>query len=149
EKAALQVRLDKEHAATEPTPGKTHSSWREIATPRVLILAACYFCILATANTLGIWTPQIVKEFLGNTDKVFLVSMVSAIPPFFSIFAMHFTSTHSDRTGERLWHTIASMVTVALGWVMVALVPMPAVQLVGLVLCFSGSYTAMSIFWAT
>jgi ACS family 4-hydroxyphenylacetate permease-like MFS transporter len=149
EKTALQARLDREHAVAPFAEGKPHSSWREITTPRVLVLAACYFCILATSNTLGIWTPQIVKEFLGNTDRILLVSVVTAIPPFFSIFAMHLMSLHSDRKNERLWHTIASMTTVAVGWTIVALVSVPLIQLFGLILCFSGSYSAMSIFWAT
>jgi ACS family 4-hydroxyphenylacetate permease-like MFS transporter len=40
------------------------------------------------------------------------------------------------------------MSTTASGWAVVALSSVPAIQLFGLIMCFSGSYSAMAVFWA-
>jgi len=149
EKEALQARMDREHVVAPPTVGKRPATkWEEVRSFPVLALAVSYFCILATANSLGIWAPLIVKELLDNTDRLVLVGFVTAIPPLFSIFAMQWVSRNSDRLNERTWHTVISMAVSALGWMIVALTPFPVTKMVGLTLCFVGAYSAMCTFWA-
>jgi ACS family 4-hydroxyphenylacetate permease-like MFS transporter len=150
ERQALLQRMEEERASHPMTAARQkHGAWIEIRRPRVFVLSLVYFCIQATANTLGIWTPLIVKEFLGGTNRMLVVSLMSAIPPFFSIIAMQLVSVHSDRTSERSWHVIGSMASCAAGWMLVALSPIAGFKLIGLTLCFGGIYSALSVFWAT
>jgi len=150
EKVALQKRMDQEHAVAPLAVGKPRppTKWEEVRSFKILALAVSYFCILATANSLGIWAPQIVKELLNNTDKVVMIGFVTAIPPFVSMFAMQWVSRNSDRKNERTWHTVACMALGVVGWVMVALTPSPLTKMIGLTVCSAGVYSAMCIFWA-
>jgi ACS family 4-hydroxyphenylacetate permease-like MFS transporter len=151
EKVALQNRIDQEHAIAPPTVGKAptpHNKWHEVKSFKVMALALSYFCILATANSLGIWAPLIVKELLDNTENVVLVGFVTAVPPLFAMIAMQWVSYNSDRMNERTWHTVLSMAFGAIGWMMVALTPSPVSKMIGLTVCFVGAYSAMSVFWA-
>ena len=150
EKVSLQKRIDIEHAIAPPQVGRVRhpNKWQEVRSFKVIALAVCYFCIIATANSLGIWAPQIVRELLGGTDRVVLVGFVTAIPPLFSIFAMQWVSRHSDLTNERTWHTVFSMMLTAVGWMIVALTPYPITKMIGLTLCSIGAYSAMCTFWA-
>ncbi|MBY0509304.1 MAG: MFS transporter [Rhodospirillaceae bacterium] len=149
EKTALQTRMDKEHAVAPPMVGKRPATkWQEVRSFKILALAVSYFCILATANSLGIWAPLIVKELLGNTERYVLVGFVTAIPPLFAMFAMQWVSRNSDRLNERTWHTVISMALGALGWMIVALTASPYTKMLGLTLCFVGTYSAMCVFWA-
>jgi ACS family 4-hydroxyphenylacetate permease-like MFS transporter len=56
-------------------------------------------------------------------------------------------SRHSDRRLERIWHTIAPYLLAALGWLLVALHPLPEVRFLGLVCCVAGGFCGMSVFW--
>lgn len=149
EKTALQARMEKEHAVAPPMVGKRPATkWQEVRSFPVMALAVSYFCILATANSLGIWAPLIVKELLENTERYVLVGFVTAIPPLFAMFAMQWVSRNSDRLNERTWHTVISMALGAFGWMIVALTPSPYTKMLGLTLCFVGTYSAMCVFWA-
>lgn len=150
ERVALQKRIDIEHAVAPPVAGKPRppTKWEEVKSFKVLALAVSYFCIIATANSLGIWAPQIVQELLGGTDRLVVVGFITAIPPFFSIIAMQWVSYNSDRLNERTWHTVLSMALCASGWMMVALTPSPVSKMIGLTLCSIGAYSAMCTFWA-
>lgn len=149
EKAALQNRMDQEHAVAPPmVKARPATKWEEVKSFKIVALAVSYFCILATANSLGIWAPQIVQELLGNTDRFVLIGFITAIPPLFSIAAMQWVSRNSDRLNERTWHTVISMALGALGWMVVALTASPYTKMLGLTLCFMGTYSAMCVFWA-
>jgi ACS family 4-hydroxyphenylacetate permease-like MFS transporter len=144
EKAALDVRLKAESRASS---GKG-SLWRTLASPRILCLSAIYFCIQASLNTLGLWTPQIVKDLVGPANSVLMVSLISAIPPALAVVSMVLAARDADRRGIRAPHVVAGMVVGGLGWIMVALGPTPTIKLIGLILAFCGNYAAICMFWA-
>ncbi|MGE3601246.1 MAG: MFS transporter [Dehalococcoidia bacterium] len=149
EKIALQSRLDSDHATVRAAHPKVRDLITEISSPAILALGATYFCIINTITTFSIWAPLIVKDVLGEDHRVLLVSLVTAVPPFFAILAMQFVSTHSDRTHERRWHLLGSMSTAAVGWVLIARTDAVYAQMSGLCLCFMGAYAALAIFWAS
>ena len=64
-----------EHAAKAATA--SHSIWRGLADLRVLALSLIYFGTSAGLYTLGIWAPQIIKEFGLSTLQV---GFLNAIP---------------------------------------------------------------------
>ncbi|MFS2011955.1 MFS transporter [Azospirillum sp. CT11-132] len=92
-----------------------HSAWRGLADVRVLALSMVYFGTSAGLYTLGIWSPQIIKEF-GLTSLQ--VGFVNAIPAIVAVVAMVLWARHSDRTGERTWHVVLACLVASAGLVL-------------------------------
>ena len=149
EKTQLQERLDLEQAVQPKTvqPKQSSSVWKAIAHKDVIALGVVYFCLVATVNTLGIWSPLIVKEVLNDTDRFVLVGFVGAIPPLLAIVGMLLFSAHSDRAGERTRHCASAMALSALGWLVMVFAASPAFKMAGLSTCYVGAFAAMAIFW--
>ena len=110
EREWLVNEMNAERAAKAATAA--HSIWRGLANPRVLALSLIYFGTSAGLYTLGIWAPQIIKEFGLSTMQV---GLLNAVPPTVAIIAMILWAMHSDRTGERTWHVILACVAAAVG----------------------------------
>lgn len=147
EKAALQRRLDLEHVSAGASHPTVRDLLKEICSPVVLALGATYFCIINTITTFSIWAPLIVKDVLNPGASVLQISFVAAIPPFCAIVAMQFVSLNSDRTGDRHYHLLGSMLAAAAGWVAIVIASTVSMKMVGLAFCFMGAYSALAIFW--
>ncbi|HMO31182.1 MFS transporter [Enterovirga sp.] len=89
-----------------------HSIWKGLTDLRVLALALIYFGTSAGLYTLGIWAPQIIREFGLST---MMVGFLNAVPPTIAIVAMILWARNSDRTGERTWHVVIACLVAALG----------------------------------
>ncbi|MEK1854470.1 MAG: MFS transporter [Phyllobacterium sp.] len=89
-----------------------HSIWRGLADPRVLALSLVYFGTSAGLYTLGIWAPQIIKEFGLSSLQV---GFLNAVPAILAVVAMVLWARHSDRTGERTWHVVGACLLAAAG----------------------------------
>ena len=110
EREWLVNEMNAERAAKAATAA--HRIWRGLANPWVLALSLIYFGTSAGLYTLGIWAPQIIKEFGLTTMQV---GLLNAVPPTVAIIAMILWAMHSDRTGERTWHVILACVAAAVG----------------------------------
>jgi ACS family 4-hydroxyphenylacetate permease-like MFS transporter len=64
------------------------------------------------------------------------------------IIGMVLFGANSDRTGERLWHTILLFGLAALGWTIVIVSAILNIRLAGLILVSVGAFTGMAFFWA-
>ena len=93
-----QLRQEKE---TKKATAKL-SPWKALRHPRVLILAAAYFCYISNSVGLGIWLPKIVQKISGLST--FEVTLISGIPWLAAVPAMLLSGWHSDKTRERRWH---------------------------------------------
>ena len=94
---------------------------------------------------LGLWLPQIVKDFSGLSNLE--VGLVSAIPNFFAVIAMVAVAAHSDRTGERCLHIAASSAAAAVGFLGSALVQSPVLAVMFLSLASAGLLSAHGPAW--
>ena len=66
-----------------------------------------YFCGVVCFYAVNFWMPTIIQE-LGIDKKDFLkVGLLSMIPWGVAAVAMVLWGHHSDRTGERRWHSAA------------------------------------------
>ena len=110
EREWLVNEMNAEHAAKAGTA--SHSIWRGLADLRVLALSLIYFGTSAGLYTLGIWAPQIIKEFGLSTLQV---GFLNAVPPTVAVIAMVLWARHSDKTNERTWHVVAACVAAAAG----------------------------------
>jgi ACS family tartrate transporter-like MFS transporter len=96
---------------------------------RVLLYAAIYFNITSASYGLSLWLPQIVNSF-GLSDVE--TGLVSAIPFAFGSAAMLLWGRHSDRTGERVWHTAICGFVAAVGLGSCILTSSPVLQIAAL-----------------
>jgi MFS transporter, ACS family, tartrate transporter len=93
----------------------SHSLWAGLADLRVLALSLVYFGTSAGLYALGVWAPQIIKQFgLTALETGFL----NAVPATAAVVAMILWARHSDRTGERTWHVVLACLLAAAGLVL-------------------------------
>jgi len=90
----------------------SHSVWHGLADLRVIALSLVYFGTSAGLYTLGIWAPQIIKEFGLSSLQV---GFLNALPGIVAVVAMVLWARHSDCTGERTWHVVGACVLASLG----------------------------------
>jgi len=95
----LVAELDRETSARSAHT----SAWKALRNPDVLLLALILLLGLAPNYGLSLWLPQMVQRL--STLGVSQVSLMAAIPYLCSVPLMLATGWHSDRTGERKWHT--------------------------------------------
>ncbi|WP_407178308.1 MFS transporter [Bradyrhizobium sp. STM 3562] len=97
---------------TDKAATASHSLWAGLADLRVLALALVYFGTSAGLYTLGVWAPQIIKQFGLSALEV---GFLNAVPPTVAVVAMIVWARHSDRTGERTWHVVLACLLSAVG----------------------------------
>jgi ACS family tartrate transporter-like MFS transporter len=99
EREWLSAELERERAAHTRHP----SAWRALGNPHVLLLALILFLGLTPNYGLSLWLPQMVQR--ASTFGPSQVSLIAAIPYLCALPLMLLTGWHSDRSGERKWHT--------------------------------------------
>ena len=133
----------------EETTGKaataSHSIWRGLADPRVLALSLIYFGTSAGLYTLGVWAPQIIKQFGLSTLEV---GFLNALPATAAVVAMVLWARHSDRTGERTWHVVWACLVAAAGLGYAGLATGVVAVLVALTLVNIGISSAKPPLWS-
>lgn len=100
EREWLTAELQKEQAA------KTEriSAWRALGDRRVLLLATILFLGLNSNYGVSLWLPQMVQRL--SAFDVSKVSLIASIPSLCALPLMLLVGWHSDRSGERIWHTV-------------------------------------------
>ncbi|WP_240349677.1 MFS transporter [Pseudomonas putida] len=141
-------------AADEPPATRTEetepgSLLREMLSPTVLLFSLVYFCLVNTLAMIAVWTPLIIKSISAADSSNSTIGFLAMIPQVCTIIGMVVWGLHSDRSQERRWHLVLPMLMAAAGWLFAAYAGNPLVQLCGICMAATGSYTAMSIFWTT
>ncbi len=121
--------------------------WKALRSRDVWLLAIVYFGGTTGTYGLGLWMPKMLQK-MGHLDAV-ATSWYTAIPALVAVPAMLVCGWHSDRTGERHWHTAMPRFFGAAALVAVSTLPvgLPA----GLILFaagFSGLVAAYPSLWA-
>lgn len=93
--------LQREKEATARTG--SYTVWQALRKKEVLHLTLVYFLAIIGIYGFVIWFPTIVKRATGLPDMA--VTLLSALPYVAGLAAMLWNGWHSDRTGERRWHT--------------------------------------------
>jgi ACS family tartrate transporter-like MFS transporter len=123
----------------------SHSVWRGLAEPRVIALSLVYFGTSAGLYTLGIWAPQIIKEFGLSSLQV---GFLNALPGIVAIIAMVLWARHSDRSGERTWHVVGACLLASLGLVLAGFAGSVLAVLLALTLVNIGISSAKPPLWS-
>jgi ACS family tartrate transporter-like MFS transporter len=122
-----------------------HSIWQGLADLRVLALSLVYFGTSAGLYTLGIWAPQIIKEFGLSSLQV---GFLNALPGIVAIIAMVWWARHSDRSGERTWHVVGACILSAIGLVLAGVAGSVIAVLLALTLVNIGISSAKPPLWS-
>jgi ACS family tartrate transporter-like MFS transporter len=123
----------------------SHSVWRGLADLRVMALSLVYFGTSAGLYTLGIWAPQIIKEFGPSSLQV---GFLNALPGVVAVVAMVLWARHSDRTGERTWHVVGACILASLGLVLAGFAGTLLAVLLALTLVNIGISSAKPPLWS-
>lgn len=155
DKDCLQEMMDSDNLQlVQPEGACSHSAlqqpsmWREVFTPIVLMYTLAYFCLTNTLSAISIWTPQIMQSFNQSSSNI-TIGLLAAIPQFCTIAGMIWWSKHSDRMQERKHHTALPFLFAAVGWLLASATDHSMIQLLGIVMASTGSFSAMAIFWTT
>ena len=143
-----QLELVQPHGSKSHTALQNKSLWKEIFTPVILMYTVAYFCLTNTLSAINIWTPQIMQSFNEGSSNA-MIGLLTAIPQFCTILGMIYWSRRSDRLQERKMHTALPYLFAAAGWVLAAMASHPVIQLIGIIMASTGSFTAMAVFWTT
>jgi len=86
---------------------KSLTVWKALRDPDVVKLTLAAFCGLTSIYGFGFWLPKIVQRLSGLS--VLQVTLIAGIPYLAAFPAMVWNGWHSDKTGERRWHTALAL----------------------------------------
>jgi sugar phosphate permease len=116
---------------------------------RVWALAAVYFCAVVCLYAVNFWMPTIIQELTAGEAGLLRVGFFTAIPWGAAAVAMVLWGRHSDRTGERRWHTGGALLAGGIGLlVLAASARNPSVSIVALTLVTVAVLSALATFWS-
>jgi ACS family tartrate transporter-like MFS transporter len=113
---------------------------------RIWMLALVYFGLNTVSYGVSLWLPKMIKSLSGVSN--FTVGLLSAIPYVASALAMVAVGLHSDRSGERRWHTalpaFAAAIALSLGAYSTSVGP--SIFLISIAVL--GVFSMMGPFWS-
>jgi MFS family permease len=99
-------------------------------------------------NALNFWMPTLVQELGVASGDYFRVGLLTMIPWGVAAVAMVLCAWNSDRTGDRLWHSVVAALAAFAGLLILAFVgraPLPS--MLALTLVASGGMAWLAVFW--
>lgn len=125
----------------------TYTIWQALCHRDVLILTGAYFVDNLGSFALSFWMPTMIKRISGLAN--FRVVLLVAVPYIVAVVAMQLNGWHSDRTGERRWHTAIPLLVAAAALFPLSLAEMGTTpSLLLFTLALSGLISFVPTFWA-
>jgi MFS family permease len=144
ERDFLSARMTEERAQRRPVG---HIPlWKLLCNQYVLAMALVCAGASGAGSTLGVWQPQLIKALGGLSNLE--TSLLNAIPFLVASVLMVFWGRHSDRTGERRWHTAISLLMISGGMGATFLTSSLAISIGLLCVVLVGAYSFKGPFWA-
>ena len=113
---------------------------------RIWMLAGVYLGLNCVSYGVTMWLPKMIQSLSGLSD--FMIGVLSAIPYVAAAVAMVRVGLHSDRAGERRWHTAvpAFVGALAVAGAAYSSSVWPAIALISVAVL--SVYSMMGPFWA-
>jgi MFS family permease len=141
EKGLLARRL-----AEDQQQVSSHSLVDGLTNPRVWLLAAVYFCLVAGLYGAGFWMPTLIER--SGVASPLAIGMLTVLPNAAGAVVMVAISRRSDAARERRWHLVTPALIGAAGWLLtVRYGANSAAALLGMTLAMAGVTTSLSQFW--
>ncbi len=144
EKDWLVNKLESERAKNKVQRISVAKSFANI---KVWHLAAIYFFFQIGSQAVQFWMPQIVKGFSATFGNM-MVGYILIIPPLVAIFVQIPWGRHSDKVGERKYHSVCALLLCIVGALLAALSKNLVVRIAGMVLIQSGCGAFYGPFWS-
>ena len=114
---------------------------------KILVLTTAWFLALTGALGSIYWIPTFVKRLSGSSDRS--VTSLLLVPALLGLAGMLFNGWHSDKTGERRWHSAVPLLTAGLMFGMLLLARHDVPLAIAFLLLGSASFYAFyPIFWS-
>jgi ACS family tartrate transporter-like MFS transporter len=107
----------------------------------VWLLTLVYFGLNTCSYGISLWLPKLIKSLSGFSN--FQIGLLTAIPYLLAAISMVLVGFHSDRSGERRWHTAAPAALVAAAYSNSALPMIAAISVAVL-----AQHSMFGPFWA-
>jgi ACS family tartrate transporter-like MFS transporter len=130
----------------KPTGVRAVSSREALLSPMVLVLAGLTFLQYFAGYAIFFWMPTMLKRQSGFSDA--RVGLIGAIPYIVLFIAMIFNGWHSDRSGERHWHSAVPLFISAIGLLALVGRPHSMVLTMALFSMVAINTAYLPIFWA-
>lgn len=145
EAEALESELERERAETRK--GKRMTVLQALRHPKVLLLAAAYFCTVTGSYGVEFFMPSILKDWY-KMDMGQLTWLIM-LPPAVAMIGQLITGWSSDHFKERRWHAV---IPILMGSLALGLMPQTQGHLPLTITCFAFAYAGfksyMPAFWA-
>jgi ACS family tartrate transporter-like MFS transporter len=117
ERAAIERALDEDAAGTHR--GADAVLPTVLREPKVWAMGAFMFCMLLMFYAVGFFLPTILTELMGWTTGE--AGRAIALMGVLAAAAMLLNARHSDRSGERRWHTVVPMLMIGVAMLVAGL----------------------------
>jgi ACS family tartrate transporter-like MFS transporter len=140
------VRLEAQIAAESSGAASGFAFADAVRDARIWLCAAIWFLVMTGSYALVYWLPQIVRQ-LAIADSELLIGTLSALPQAGLVAGLFLNARHSDRRGERLWHTAAGALLAGIALCVAVSLPVGPYVLVMLVIAGFGIGASQGVFW--
>jgi sugar phosphate permease len=139
----LSARMERERS--EKKTGTHVPLWKLFRTKEVIGMALVCSTASAAGSVLGVWQPQMIKSF-GLT--VMQTGLLNSVPYAVAAVLMVWWGRHSDKKGERRWHTVIPLALIAIGMLSTLLTKSLPLTIMLLACVLVGAYSFKGPFWA-
>lgn len=129
-----------------PEGVKQSSTFAALRMGRIWMLAGVYFGLNTVSYGVSLWLPKMIQSLAGLTKLE--IGFLSAIPYIAAAVVMVLVGLHSDRTGERRWHTALPAFAGALALTGAAYSTSVAPSICLISIAVLGVFSMMGPFWA-
>jgi ACS family tartrate transporter-like MFS transporter len=132
----------------EEKPASKHkiTTWQAMRSGPILLLSLVAFLQYFVFYTFAFWLPTMLKRQSGFSDV--RVGLLGTLPYVATLIAMVINGWHSDKTGERRWHSAVPQFIAAIA--LFGLITLPASMRVSVALftLLGSSESFLPVFWA-
>jgi ACS family tartrate transporter-like MFS transporter len=122
------------------------SIWAAVFSLRIWLLSLVYFGVSTTMYGVTLWLPSVIKSLSGLGN--FAISLIAVLPFLLTTILMVLVGLHSDRSGERRWHTAVPAFVAGAALVCAAYGSSTAVVVAAISLGLAGAEAMVGPFWA-
>jgi MFS transporter, ACS family, tartrate transporter len=127
-------------------PSGDSSIWHAVFSLRIWLLSMVYFGVSTTMYGVTLWLPSVIRALSGLS--YFWTGVVAVVPFVVTTAAMVLVGMHSDRRGERRWHTALPAFTAAVGLLIAGYGGSPVVVVSGIGIGLAFAESMVGPFWA-
>lgn len=119
--------------------------WAAFTHPGIWLLVLVYFGLDTVSYGISLWLPNLIRSLSGVSD--FVIGLLSTIPYIAAAISMVLVGIHSDRSGERRWHTALPAFVGAAGLLLAAQSTSVVPMIAGITVAVLGVFSMLGPFW--